>query len=174
MIESTGSTAVNAADVRPMDFVANGENAVVEEVYSTEKLDDMISRMCASISPTMIHVSMHKISLDTLTTDTANLPPEKQRKLFDTAMASAGLGATASATAIRDALKANPYYNSLQVKYAYAVTCHKAQGGQWASVFVDMGYIPPEAYRTLDFYRWLYTATSRATSRLSLVNPSII
>ena len=173
MIESTGSTAVNAADVRPMDFVANGENAVVEEVYSTEKLDDMIFADVRLYFPDHDSRLDAKISLDTLTTDTAGLPPEKQRKLFDMAMASAGLGGGASVTAVRDALKADPYYNALQVKYAYAVTCHKAQGGQWASVFVDMGYIPPEAYCTPDFYRWLYTATSRATSRLSLVNPSL-
>ena len=76
-------------------------------------------------------------------------------------------------TAQRDALKADPYYNALQVKYAYAVTCHKAQGGQWASVFIDMGYIPSEAYRTVDFYRWLYTATTRATTSLSLINPAV-
>ncbi|MDE6527494.1 MAG: ATP-binding domain-containing protein, partial [Muribaculaceae bacterium] len=114
-----------------------------------------------------------KINLDTLTTDTANLPYEQQRKLVDMAMAAAGLGASASPTAVREALKADPWFNALQVKYAYAVTCHKAQGGQWSSVFVDMGYIPPEAYTSLDFYRWLYTATSRATKRLSLVNPSI-
>ena len=59
------------------------------------------------------------------------------------------------------------------MKFAYAVTCHKAQGGQWRSVFIDMGYIPPEAYGTTDFYRWLYTATSRATERLTLINPSV-
>jgi exodeoxyribonuclease-5 len=59
------------------------------------------------------------------------------------------------------------------VKYGYAVTCHKAQGGQWASVFIDMGYIPPEANLSLDFYRWLYTATTRATTHLSLINPSL-
>lgn len=173
VIESTGSTVDNPPDVRPMDFVANGENAVVEEVYFTEKSGDMLFADVRLYFPDHDSRLDAKINLDTLTTDTAGLPPEKQHKLFDMAMASAGLGGGASATAVRDALKADPYYNSLQVKYAYAVTCHKAQGGQWASVFVDMGYIPPEAYRTPDFYRWLYTATSRATSRLSLVNPSL-
>jgi exodeoxyribonuclease-5 len=79
-----------------------------------------------------------------------------------------------SATAQREALKTCPYFNALQVKYAYAVTCHKAQGGQWTSVFVDMGYIPPEAYRTPDFYRWLYTSITRATTSLHLLNPSCL
>ena len=68
------------------------------------------------------------------------------------------------------ALKQNPYYNALQVKYAYAMTCHKSQGGQWKNVFVDMGGIAPEAMETPDYLRWLYTAITRATERLYLVN----
>ena len=63
----------------------------------------------------------------------------------------------------------NPYFNALQVKYAYAVTCHKSQGGQWASVFIDQGYITEEMM-TSDYYRWLYTALTRATERVYLVN----
>ena len=66
----------------------------------------------------------------------------------------------------------SPYLNALQVKYGYAVTCHKAQGGQWRNVYVDLGYIPPESMG-MEFYRWLYTAVTRATSQLYLVNPSI-
>ncbi len=114
-----------------------------------------------------------KINLDTLTTEMAGLPVDRQRALAEMALSAAGLTAASSMTAQRDALRADPYYNALQVKYAYAVTCHKAQGGQWASVFVDMGYIPPEAYCTVDFYRWLYTATTRATTKLWLVNPAM-
>ena len=56
------------------------------------------------------------------------------------------------------------------MKYAYAVTCHKSQGGQWEDVYVDMGFIPPEMHG-LDYYRWLYTATTRATRRIFYVNP---
>ena len=55
------------------------------------------------------------------------------------------------------------------MKYAYAITCHKAQGGQWKNVFVDMAAIPPDAYTLLDFHRWLYTAITRATTRLHLI-----
>ena len=66
-------------------------------------------------------------------------------------------------------MKTDPHYNVLQVKYAYAVTCHKAQGGQWANVFVDFGYITEEMIDE-GFYRWLYTAITRATSRVYLVN----
>ena len=68
------------------------------------------------------------------------------------------------------ALKKHPYFNALQVKYAYAVTCHKAQGGQWRNVFIDMGGIMPDAMQSMDFYRWLYTAMTRARDRVYLVN----
>jgi len=66
-------------------------------------------------------------------------------------------------------LKLNPYYNALQIKFAYAVTCHKAQGGQWEAVFVDQGYLTDEMVNT-DFLRWFYTACTRATNELFLVN----
>ena len=63
----------------------------------------------------------------------------------------------------------NEYYNSLQVKFAYAVTCHKAQGGQWKKVFIDPGQITEEHLNS-DFFRWLYTALTRATEKVFLVN----
>ena len=66
-------------------------------------------------------------------------------------------------------MKADPHYNALQVKYAYAVTCHKAQGGQWKRVFLDQGYMT-ENMLTPDYFRWLYTAFTRATEILYLVN----
>ena len=66
-------------------------------------------------------------------------------------------------------MKVDPHYNVLQVKYAYALTCHKAQGGQWLNVFVDFGYLTEEMMDE-SFYRWLYTALTRATLRIYLVN----
>lgn len=63
----------------------------------------------------------------------------------------------------------NEFYNALQVKFAYAVTCHKAQGGQWKHVFIDIGQLPDERLNT-EFYRWLYTALTRATEKVYLVN----
>lgn len=72
---------------------------------------------------------------------------------------------------IKGALE-DPYYNALQVKYAYCVTCHKAQGGQWRHVYIDMGGIAPDAMGP-DFYRWLYTALTRATERVFLINPTL-
>ena len=63
----------------------------------------------------------------------------------------------------------NEFYNSLQVKFGYAVTCHKAQGGQWKKVFIDPGQIADDQLNS-DFYRWLYTALTRATETVYLVN----
>ena len=66
-------------------------------------------------------------------------------------------------------MKADPFMNALQVKFAYAVTCHKAQGGQWKCVFVDQGYVTEELLDR-NYLRWLYTATTRAQEQLYLVN----
>ena len=66
-------------------------------------------------------------------------------------------------------VREDKHYNALQIKYAYAVTCHKAQGGQWAHVYVDQGYITKEMINA-DFMHWLYTAFTRAADKLFLVN----
>ena len=63
----------------------------------------------------------------------------------------------------------DPYYNALQVKFAYAITGHKSQGGQWKSVFLDQGFFTDEMLN-LDYLRWLYTAFTRASEQLYLVN----
>jgi exodeoxyribonuclease-5 len=66
-------------------------------------------------------------------------------------------------------VKINPYFNALQVKFSYALTCHKTQGGQWDTVFIDQGYLN-EKMMNLEYLRWLYTALTRATKRLYLIN----
>jgi exodeoxyribonuclease-5 len=68
-----------------------------------------------------------------------------------------------------EAIRRDAYLNALQVKFAYALTCHKSQGGQWEAVFVDQGYLTEENVNT-DFLRWLYTAMTRATQELFLMN----
>ena len=67
------------------------------------------------------------------------------------------------------ALRKDIYFNALQVKFAYAVTCHKAQGGQWQHVYLDQGYMTDDML-TPDYIHWLYTAFTRATDKLYLVN----
>jgi exodeoxyribonuclease-5 len=66
-------------------------------------------------------------------------------------------------------IKADPCYNALQVKFAYAITCHKAQGGQWDAVFIDQGFLKEEML-DIEFLRWLYTAITRAKQKIYLVN----
>lgn len=155
------------------EFLANGEVAIVEKIYATEEYEGVQFADASLFFPDSGATLDLKIILDSLTAETAGLPPEKYAAIGRRVLADASVS-TGSVTAQREALKQSPYFNALQVKYAYAVTCHKAQGGQWESVFVDMGYIPPEAYRTPDFYRWLYTSVTRATRRLTLLNPSCL
>ena len=103
----------------------------------------------------------------TLHTDSPALPKAENDRLFYSVLED-----YADITVKRERMKkmkADPYYNALQVKYAYAVTCHKAQGGQWKNVFLDQGYMTDE-YLTPDYFRWLYTAFTRATGTLYLVN----
>jgi ATP-dependent exoDNAse (exonuclease V) alpha subunit len=108
-----------------------------------------------------------KVMLDTLQAETPNLPYEDSKKLFE--------GVAEDYEHITNkkermlAIKEDPYYNALQIKFAYAVTCHKAQGGQWDAVFVDQGYLTDEMV-DLEFLRWLYTAITRAKQELFLVN----
>lgn len=108
-----------------------------------------------------------KILLDTLHSDAPSLSKEENDRLFY-----AILEDYADLPTKRERMKKmkeDPYYNALQVKYAYAVTCHKAQGGQWKRVFLDQGYVTEEMLSP-DYFRWLYTAFTRATEKLYLVN----
>ena len=108
-----------------------------------------------------------KVMLDTLQAETPNLPYEDSKKLFEGLMVDYEHISNKRERLL--AIKQDPYYNALQIKFAYAVTCHKAQGGQWDAVFVDQGYLTEEMI-DLDFLRWLYTAVTRAKQELFLVN----
>eukprot|EP00388_Colpodella_angusta_P001163 GDKJ01003837.1.p1 GENE.GDKJ01003837.1~~GDKJ01003837.1.p1 ORF type:complete len:483 (+),score=4.54 GDKJ01003837.1:1029-2477(+) len=108
-----------------------------------------------------------KVILDTLQVETPNLPYEKSKQLFEGLMLD--YEHLNSKREKMEAIKADPYYNALQIKFSYAVTCHKAQGGQWDAVFVDQGYLTDEMI-DLDFLRWLYTGLTRAKRELFLVN----
>ena len=108
-----------------------------------------------------------KVILDTLQAETPNLPYEKSKQMFEGLMLD--YDHLNSKREKMQAIKEDPYYNALQIKFAYAVTCHKAQGGQWDAVFVDQGYLTEEMI-DIDFLRWLYTALTRAKRELFLVN----
>jgi exodeoxyribonuclease-5 len=151
-----------------MDFIANGDLLEVLRVRRTQELYGF--RFCdVTVRFPDYDVEMDlKILLETLHTDAPALPKELNDKLFY-----AILEDYADISSNREKMKqmkVNPYYNVVQVKYAYAVTCHKAQGGQWKNVFLDLSYIPQDQIG-VDFYRWLYTAFTRATERLYLINP---
>lgn len=155
------------SDCKEMDFIANGE---IVEVIRVRKQYQMYGFRFADVLVRFQDYDLEievKVLLDTLQTDSPALPKELNDKLFYTILEDYADIPTKAGKMKK--MKADPYYNVLQIKYAYAVTCHKAQGGQWMNVFLDIGYITEEMLGE-DFYRWLYTAFTRATHRLYLVN----
>ena len=153
---------------KEMDFIANGDIAVVRRVRHEREMYGFRFVDAILTFPDYNDVELEvKLMLDTLHTDTPALPKEMNDKLFYSVLED-----YADITTKRERMKkmkADPYYNALQVKYAYAVTCHKAQGGQWKRVFLDQGYMT-EDMLSPDYFRWLYTAFTRATETLYLVN----
>ncbi|MCC6655643.1 MAG: ATP-binding domain-containing protein, partial [Flavobacteriales bacterium] len=107
-----------------------------------------------------------KVILDVLAAEGPALPAPRMRQLAQDVLA--GIEARTKSERFRQ-FRQDPYVNALQVKYAYAVTCHKAQGGQWKSVFVDQGYVTEEMIDR-EYVRWLYTAVTRASEKLYLLN----
>jgi exodeoxyribonuclease-5 len=108
-----------------------------------------------------------RILIDTLALDTASLPVKDQKELFQKVMEDYE-EETDRKKRLKKVLE-DPFFNALQVKFAYAVTCHKAQGGQWKAVFVDPGFYRDDMLNA-EYLRWLYTAFTRATEKLYLVN----
>lgn len=156
------------ADYKEMDFIANGDIAVVRRVRRTHEMYGFRFADVTLCFPDYNDLELDvKILLDTLHSDAPALTREESDRLFQAVQEDYG-----DITVKRERMKKikeDTWYNALQVKYAYAVTCHKAQGGQWQRVFVDQGYMTEEML-TPDYYRWLYTAFTRATEVLYLVN----
>ncbi len=156
------------ADCKEMDFIANGDVAVVRRVRRTHEMYGFRFADVTLCFPDYNDLELDvKILLDTLHSDAPALTREESERLFQAVQEDYG-----DITVKRERMKKikeDTWYNALQVKYAYAVTCHKAQGGQWQRVFVDQGYMTEEML-TSDYYRWLYTAFTRTTEVLYLVN----
>ncbi len=155
------------ADAR-IDFIANGDIARIERVIGFEEIYEM---KFADVELSLIDyndmVFEAKIMLDVLDVDGPSLPVEDQRNLYQKILED--YPELTNRKKRSEQIMKDRYFNALQVKFAYAVTCHKAQGGQWKSVFIDQGYFT-EDMMSLDYLRWLYTAFTRATKKLHLVN----
>src|SRR5574344_683616 len=153
---------------KEMDFIANGENAIVRRVRHSRELYGFHFVDVTLTFPDYQDLEIEStLLLDTLHTEAPALSAEENDRLFTTILED-----YADIPLKRDRMKkmkGDPDYNALQVEYAYAITCHKAQGGQWKNVFLDQAYLSPD-YITPDYFRWLYTALTRATGTLYLVN----
>ena len=153
---------------KEIPFLANGDRAVVQRVRHVHELYGF---RFAEVTMTLPDYDDYEITatvcLDTLTTEAPALTREQQGQLFNVVMED--YTDIPQKTERIKKLKSDRYYNALQIKFSYAVTCHKAQGGQWAHVYLDQGYMTDDML-TPDYIHWLYTAFTRATEKLLLVN----
>ncbi len=151
-----------------LDFIANGD---IAEIIQISGYEELYGFRFANVTLRFVDyndVELNcKIFLETLTIETASFSQEQNRQLFEAV--SEDYADVKNKRNRWEKVKANPYFNALQVKFAYALTCHKAQGGQWKAVFIDHGYLTEEMLDT-EYYRWLYTAFTRPTEKLFLVN----
>ncbi len=153
---------------KKIDFIANGDIAKIERVIGFEEIYGL---HFANVQLSFIDYGglefEAKIMLDVLEVEGPSLPIELQREFYSTVLEDYPELTTKKKRA--EKMSNDPYFNALQVKFAYAVTCHKAQGGQWKNVFLDQGYFV-EDMMSMDYLRWLYTAFTRAIDNLYLVN----
>ncbi len=152
----------------PMSFIANGDTAELRRVRNFKELYGFHFADATLRFPDYDDFELDcKIMLDTLMSESPSLSREESDRLF-TEVEKDYLDIRSHAKRLQ-AIRENPYFNALQVKFAYAVTCHKAQGGQWKAVFIDRFLFGDEPM-TPEMLRWLYTAITRATEKLYLVN----
>ncbi|MGI4872875.1 MAG: ATP-dependent DNA helicase [Janthinobacterium lividum] len=151
-------------------FLANGDFLQIRKIIRQEEMHGFrfaqaLVRLVDYPDEPEIEV---KLLLDTLHTETPALPADLNNKLYQAV--SADYADVSKKTERSLKIKSDDYLNALQIKFAYALTCHKAQGGQWQAVFVDHGFIKPDEPVGGEFARWLYTAITRASERLFLLN----
>ena len=151
-----------------LEFIANGDMCVVRRVRNVH---EQYGFRFAEVTVTFPDYDDYELTatvlLDTLTSEAPALTRDQQEELYNKVLEDyADIPRKADRM---KALKEDRYYNALQVKYAYAATCHKAQGGQWAHIYVDQGYMTDDML-SADYLHWLYTAFTRATEQLYLVN----
>ena len=151
-----------------LEFLANGDRAVVRRVRN---IHELYGFRFAEVTMTFPDYDDYELTattlLNTLTSEAPALTREQQELLYNKVIEDYE-DIPLKADRLKK-MKEDRYYNALQVKFAYAATCHKAQGGQWAHVYVDQGYMTDDML-TPDYLHWLYTAFTRATEKLFLVN----
>ena len=151
-----------------IDFIANGDIVQVERVLNTEEVHGHRFANVEISLPDYHNIELKaKVLLDVIDMDTPSLNYEQQKTLY--LSVAEDYPGESSKRKVAEKISTDPYYNALQVKFAYAVTCHKAQGGQWKSVFLDQGFFSHEML-SVEYLRWLYTAFTRASEKLYLVN----
>ncbi len=148
-------------------FIANGDELQIVRTYHKETVQgfDFMDALVELKDESNTRLKV-KLLLNALTTETPALPQDDYKKLFQ--LLGENYRTPKGKINLRK-MKSDPYLNALQVKYAYAITCHKAQGGQWETVFVDPGFIPEDNYNK-DYMRWLYTALTRAQHKAYLIS----
>jgi len=148
-------------------FIANGDIIVVEKINN---IKEFYGFKFAEITAKLVDYpeisSFETVVLtDTLTSNTPSLNYEESQSLYKSVQEDYKNEKSSYKKFLK--VKNNPYFNALQVKYSYSITCHKSQGGQWDRVFVEYPYLPDGPNK--DFFRWLYTAITRAKKGLYLV-----
>jgi hypothetical protein len=157
------------ADDSKAGFIANGDSIEIKKII---RYDEIYGFRFAKVVIGMIDYKEEPdlelyILLDTLSSETPALSNEDSKKLYDEI--GKDYEHLSSKRERLEKIKSNPFFNALQVKFAYALTCHKSQGGQWNTVFVEQGYLKEEMINN-EYFRWLYTAITRASNTLYLVN----
>ena len=150
-------------------FLANGETAIVNWVGKTEKMYGRYFTDAELSIPADGSCFEAKIHLRSLVSEGPSIPAEEMNRFYNRVLVEQE-GDSLSAKI--KAATADPYYNALQAKYGYCVTCHKAQGGQWKHIYIDLSGIDT-ANLSEDFFRWFYTALTRSTSKVFLINPTL-
>lgn len=150
------------------NLIANGETCIVTHVGRAEKMyGRYFSEVDLRIPSEDVEITAF-LMLRSLISEGPSVPREELNRMYQVALSMQSEVEGASFSLLAE----DPYINALQAKYAYCVTCHKAQGGQWRHVYIDMGSIPPDAM-TEDFWRWLYTAVTRTTEKVFFINPTL-
>ena len=154
-------------DVPGMDYIANGDIAKLVRIGGYEERYGLHFADATLCFPDYDDATLKaKVCLDTLESEAASLSYEQQNALYQGV--SADYADLRTKKKIWEAVREDPYFNALQLKYAEAISCHNSQGGQWDCVFIDCPFWQDE--QTLDDLKWLYTALTRAVRKVYLVN----